>query len=294
VLLLRQALKRMAADAVISFIDRTNVVTLLAGLGLGLPVIVAERTDPAMLPSGKLWNILCRSTYPLAARVVVQSPEAADYYRPSLRRQPVVIPNPVPPAEQMAEEYFHLKRPSIIAIGRFTLEKGFDLLLDAFARIAHRHVDWTLTIFGDGPLRLVLKRRCNDLDLQGRVKMPGLIANVQAVLQQADLFVLPSRFEGFPNALCEAMACGVASIATDCPSGPRQIIRHQVDGILVPNEDVDALALNMDCLMSDPLLRQRLGKRSVEVVRRFSVQKIVGMWEFLLDQVVNAHRVPTY
>ena len=122
--------------------------------------------------------------------------------------------------------------------------------------------------------------------------MPGLIVNVQAALQQADLFVLPSRFEGFPNALCEAMACGVASIATDCPSGPRQIIRHQVDGILVPNEDVDALALTMDRLMSDPILRQRLGKRSVEVVERFSVQKIVGLWEILLDQVVNAHRGP--
>ena len=85
----------------------------------------------------------------------------------------------------------------------------------------------------------------------------------------------------------------MASIATDCPSGPRQIIRHQVDGILVPNEDVDALALTMDRLMSDPVLRQRLGKRAVEVVDRFSVEKIVGMWEILLDQVVNVHRGPS-
>lgn len=293
VLFLRRMLKRISADAVISFIDRTNVVTLLAGLGLGLPVIVAERTDPAMLPSGKLWNILCRSIYPLAARVVVQSPEAADYYRLRLGKKPVVIPNPVARPEQMPMEDFRLSRPSLIAVGRFTVEKGFDCLLEAFARVAFRHPDWTLTIFGDGPLRSALEKQCKNLGLQERVKMPGLMVNVQAALEQADLFVLPSRFEGFPNALCEAMACGVASIATDCPSGPRQIIRHQVDGILVPNEDVDALALTMDRLMSDPVLRQRLGKRAVEVVDRFSVEKIVGMWEILLDQVVNVHRGPS-
>jgi glycosyltransferase involved in cell wall biosynthesis len=286
VLLLRRALKRIAAEAVISFIDRTNVAALLAGAGLGLPVLVAERTDPAMLHSGKLWNFLCRLTYPLAARVVVQSPEAADYYSHYLRRTPAIIPNPVLYPEPVTTDSFRLKRPSVVAIGRFTREKGFDLLLGAFARIAARHPDWVLTILGDGPLRLKLEEQCHVLDLKDRVVMPGVIASVSAVLQQADLFVLP-RFEGFPNALCEAMACGVAVIATDCPSGPRQIVRNNVDGLLVPSEDVKAMAEAMDGLMLNETERNRLGQRAMDVAERFSVPKVVDMWEDELEEAVG-------
>lgn len=287
VLLLRRALRRITPEAVISFIDRTNVTVLLAGVGLKLPVIVAERTDPAMLHSGKLWNFLCRLTYPVAAQVVVQSPEAADYYRHYVRRPPAIIPNPVLYPEPGTTKTLGLKRPSVLAIGRFTHEKGFDLLLEAFARVAPRHPDWTLTILGDGPLRLKLEEQCYVLGLKDRVLMPGVIANASAVLQQADLFVLPSRFEGFPNALCEAMACGVAVLATNCPSGPRQIVQHNIDGLLVPSEDVMALALAMDGLMQNETERDRLGKQAMDVAERFSVLKVVDMWEDELEKAVG-------
>ena len=160
-------------------------------------------------------------------------------------------------------------------MGRLSREKGFDILLDAFAEVAEMQPEWKLALFGEGPMRAAV-------GLTDRVTMPGLVKHAHDALAQADIFVLPSRFEGFPNALCEAMACSVAAIATDCPSGPREIIRHDVDGLLVPPDDSGALAREVARLMADPDARRRLGERATEVVERFSPEHVVRQWEEIL------------
>jgi GalNAc-alpha-(1->4)-GalNAc-alpha-(1->3)-diNAcBac-PP-undecaprenol alpha-1,4-N-acetyl-D-galactosaminyltransferase len=123
--------------------------------------------------------------------------------------------------------------------------------------------------------------------LVDRVHFLGSVKNVDAHLRQADLFVMPSRFEGFPMALCEAMACGLPILATDCLSGPRDIIREGIDGILVPIEDIDALAAGLDRLMGDPAQRQQLAQAAPQVLERFGLERVMGMWMETIKQTIE-------
>ncbi len=324
---LQTAIAQSKPDAVISFIDQVNVLTLLATRSLNIPVVVSERVDPTLYSIGRIWEQLRRWTYPLCDRLVVQAQGALNYFSSELPNRvciiPIlyvryvrycrgerpfaptvdifakigyshrvcIIPNPVllPTKRKATSDKVAVERV-LIAIGRFTRQKGFDLLLQAFARLKDDYPEWTVMILGDGELRTELESMRNQLGLSERVNFPGVVKNPDKFLVEADIFVMPSRFEGFPNALCEAMACGLPVISTDCPSGPREIIRHDVDGILVPNENVEALVAAMEHLMSDEAERTRLSTRAPEVLERFSLEKVMGMWEKLLDQVVEERK----
>lgn len=294
--MLQATIAQSKPDAVISFIDQVNVLTLLATSFLNVPVVVSERVDPTLYSIGRIWEQLRRWAYPLADRIVVQTQGALSYFSSGLQPHVSIIPNPVllpNQREQIADnlivERFSSKDStrSVIAMGRLTKQKGFDVLLQAFARLKDVRSEWTLIILGEGELRTELESLCGSLGLSNRVHLPGVVKNPYKVLVQADIFVMPSRFEGFPNALCEAMACGLPVISTDCLSGPREIIRDGVDGILVPNEDVEALAAAMERLMSNEAERKRLSTRAPEVLERYSLEKVMGMWEKLLAQVVE-------
>lgn len=289
---LRKRLRESRPDAVLSFLDITNVTTILATRGMGVPVIVSERSDPARNFPGRAWSKLRQLVYPLADAVVVQSQGAMDYFSPKVQSRTRIIPNPVlSPQPSDATSNIQLPRPALVAMGRLVQAKGFDLLLRAFAQLKDQRRDWTLVILGDGPLRAELEALRNQLGLEQRVLMPGRVSNPYDALKQSDLFVMSSRYEGFPNALCEAMACGLAVICTDCPSGPREIIRDGIDGLLVANEDVTALARAMDSLMENETERARLGERATEVTQRFALSEVMRLWEDTLAQVTG-QRLP--
>ncbi len=285
---LRRAIRDSRSDVVISFVDQTNVLTLIATRGLGIPVIVSERVNPAFYDIGTVWNRLRRLAYPLTDALVCQTPAVRSQFR-WIRGKVEVIPNPaVLPATIKKDDG---SVPSggdkrlIVAMGRLGKQKGFDLLLRAYQAVSSHHPDWSLTILGEGPLRRELEEQIERLGLAGRVELLGRVSDPFAVLRKASLFVLSSRFEGFPNSLLEAMACGLPVVSFDCPSGPREIIRDEVDGVLVPREDVNALAAALDRLMANPAERERLAKRAPEVLERFGMEEIMGMWNKLIAQV---------
>ena len=283
ILILRRAIRESNPDAVISFVDKTNVSTLLATWGLNVDVVVSERVDPGSYSLGLVWDHLRRWAYSWADSIVVQTTKAREYFSRRCQGRIAVIPNPVVlPGRPPSGPDHRPGNPSVVAMGRLAEQKGFDLLLHAFARLAGRHPDWTMMIIGEGPLRASLESLRDELGISDRVDLPGIVEHPHECLQEASLFVLSSRFEGFPNALCEAMACGLAVIAADCPSGPRDIVRDGENGLLIPSEDVEALTGAMDRLMSNDAERKRLALRAREVVERFSLPKVMAMWENVL------------
>ena len=289
---LRRAIQDSRPELVISFMVPTTIITLLATLMARVPVIVSERTDPVRAPLSRVWGAMRRMTYPLAHAVVVQTPEAQDWADAFLRHDVVhVIPNPVPEPRHgsAAADVATVddKTRQVIAIGRMDSYKGFDLLLRAFAACADRRPDWTLTILGDGEERPRLELLARTLGVESRVRLPGTVADPTPFLRRADLFVLSSRFEGFPNALLEAMAAGLPVIATDCAGAPRRIVREGVDGLLVPTDDVTALAHAMGTLLDDEPLRRRMGKSATDVTKRFDVRRIMEVWESVIDAVLT-------
>ncbi len=278
-LALRAELRRQKPDGVISFSTETNGRVLLASMGLRCRVVVSERSDPASMPLRWVWATLRRTLYRTAHAVVLQTEDARRWIVDNTgARRTVVIPNPAPIAEESADEARALPQPLMLAMGRLRPEKGIDMLLDAFARTREAHPEWHLGIIGDGPEREMLERRVADLALGDAVTFAGLLERPTATLRQAQLFVLSSRFEGFPNALVEAMSLGLPAIAFDCPSGPRSIIHHEVDGLLVPAAQVEALAAAISRLMGDSAARARLGAAARDVTSRFAVDRVVTQW----------------
>jgi len=285
---LRREIKDIGPEGVISFVDKTNILTVLATIGLGLRVVISERTDPSIQTIGWFWQELRKFVYPRASAIVVQSEAVLKWARRNLRNCHVFrIPNPV--ADCFVSKSRQGRVPeapegarTIACLGRLGHEKGFDLLLESFALCCDGNPDWRLVIYGEGSERKHLEQMAHELKIEDKVLLPGQIQNPRQVLEEVDLFVLPSRFEGFPNALLEAMSYGLPVISFDCPSGPREIIRNNKDGILVAPGDVRLLASAMKRLMNDSNERKRLGESARTVRERFSMENIMKMWEEVL------------
>lgn len=277
---LRHRLTSLRPDVVLSMLTTTNVLAVLAGLGKPWRTVVSERSDPLHTPVSQPVAILRRLTYPLADAVVMQTATAARALG-YLNRAVEIIPNPVTPMPPAAPADF--PQPCVLGVGRLVAQKNFALLLDAFARVATRFPHWFLVIAGSGPNQVALHAQARQLGLEQRIHFPGLVGDMGGAYAAAALFVLSSRFEGFPNALCEAMAAGVPAIATDCPSGPSEIIRPGIDGLLVPVEDPDAMADAMARLMEDDGLRRRMGERASEIGSRFAAKIIFAKWRKVLE-----------
>lgn len=204
-----------------------------------------------------------------------------------------VIYNPIDlhPATDTYDGPFLLPQQKyFLTMGRLEQVKGHDLLLKAYAKIARMFPDWNLLILGEGRKRSALIRQAESLEISDRVLMPGCIKSTRAVLEKCNVFVLSSRYEGFPNALVEAMAEGVPVVSFDCQCGPSEIIDSMNSGILVPVLSVDGLAQAMAALARDGDLRARIGSEAKKSVQRLAIDSVAREWESLMVRSLGAAR----
>lgn len=292
----RAAIRTSSPDVVVSFVDTMNVLVLLACAGLDAPVIVSERTDPTQHDIGRPWTLLRNWLYPRADAVVVQSAAVRFWAERFVRaRRVYVVPNPVsvPDVDQtlMVDEGKArgggFAGRTVVGIGRLVPTKGFDLLIRAFAQVLPDNPGWRLLIAGEGGERPRLEALSDELGVSNEVVLPGTVDEPIRLLRRSDIFVLSSRYEGFPNVLLEAMACGLPVIATDCPSGPRHIVLNQKNGLLVPAEDAAALAAAMQSLIRNADERERLGRQALKVRQRFSLERVMTQWDQIFSEVTS-------
>ncbi len=280
---LRKTFKSVAPDVIISFLTKVNVMSLLAGFGLHPRIVIAERNNPVEQNASWIWYRATNLLGNRAARIVLQTVASLPVVARSLRNKVTVIPNPVAVLPSQPAINRHSKR--FVAVGRLEKQKGFDLLLEAFVLVAGKDDACTLTIFGQGPELGALQAQANMAGLANRVSFPGVTNRPGAWVNSGDIFVLSSRFEGFPNVLLEAMSFGLPSVAFDCPWGPSEIIENGKDGILVPSGDTAALAAAMLHVLADPEKQADLGRAARVSVKRFETGQILAMWDELLELV---------
>jgi len=290
--LLRCAIRRSKPDVVISFIDLMNILTLVATIRLKIPVIISERVHPAFHSIGKFWSLLRLVVYKRSACLVVQTRDARSFFSSSIQKKSRVIPNPILVPEYSGPALKSgASSKTLLAMGRLREQKGFDLLLKAFATLYDKFPDWMLEIWGEGEQKEHLEGLRDELGLRGRVRFPGLAKEHYKTISAADIFVLSSRYEGFPNVLGEAMACGLPVVSFDCPSGPSEMIQDGVNGLLVPSGNIIQLSSSLERLMTSVELRKSLGEQALKITESYSLDKIIQAWEELIGEVIDEQKI---
>lgn len=277
---LRTLLVKLKPDLIISFGEISNCISLLANL-LGGKHKIVVRFDmyPPKCPLNKFWDLLRKITYPLATKVISLNASIDEWYCSNIQsNNNAIIPNPVSFPLENSTPFItpvpFLKKQIVLAAGQLMPVKAFHKLIQAFHCICDKEPGWELVILGDGPEKENLQNLCARLQLNDKVHLLGACGNLADWYGLAKIFVLTSEAEAHGCVLTEAMAHGTAVIAFDCPVGPRNIITHEVDGILVENGNVSELAKEMLRLIRDENKRNFLARNGLQVIDKYNVAKI--------------------
>ena len=266
-LAIRKVVRESRPDVVIAFQHGAFLTMAVALLGLGVPVIAAERNAPQRfdhLRAGKNRDWIFQ-TFRLADRITVQLDEYIQGYPEYLHSRIVSIPNPVESANQLAKPTGESGQSKyLLTVGRLSYQKNQQVLIDAFARVAVAMPAWRLVIVGAGEDELKLRQQASNSGFSGRIEFTGAVKSVEKYYQKSHLFCLPSRWEGFPNALAEAMAHGLPAIGFSACAGVSQLIFNGENGLLAEgNGSVDTLAKALRVLMQDDVRRGVMGVSAV-------------------------------
>ncbi len=282
----RRLLKENDIDAVISFMKGMNGKAIIVSKSSNIPVVATEHTNHKCGMNLLSW-VERRWLYKMADAVTVLTDYDYNEFYKGFLTNVTVMPNPVdfPPIKIMPE-----RDKTILASGNLNrwLGKGFDNLLKIFSKVVEDHPDWKLKIAGSGDegkrhLMLLSKK----LNIQENVVFLGFCSNIKEELQRSSIFVLSSRYEGFPMVLIEAMSQGCACISFDCVSGPGEIIENEIDGILVEDQNMQQMEAEICRVIENEKLGEYLGKNAINNVQRFSTKTIVHKWLDLISNTIS-------
>lgn len=285
ILKLRRIIKEEQPDILISFMQEPNFRAILSTIGTKVCNIVSVRNDPNKEYAGLIGKIVGRYVLPLADGCVFQTEQAQSWFPTNLQNKSTIIYN------EVSENFFlanYNPKKNIVAVGRLSEQKNHKLLIQSFSRIANEFLDRNLYIYGDGVLKKELENLINKLGLHNRVYLMGTSNDIPDILEEAELFVLSSDYEGMPNALLEALAVGVPSISTNCPSGgPELLISQNVNGILVPVGDSLQLSIAMRKILSDDILKQKLSQNAKILAEGYRPSSVFQKWESYINKIID-------
>ncbi len=293
---IRRYLRAVRPDVVIPFLPPGFTATTVAALGLGIPVIASTHNAPQqdfdnpLKYSGNPIDMWLRfNVLRLVDRILVLLPEYRDYYPPKMRRKISVVPNPVhaipPPAGSV-------RKNAILAVGRLTKVKRFDVLIRAWAPLAKKYPDWSINIWGIGPEREALEQLIGENGVGDSVYLRGYTAEIQAEYFTHTWLAHPAEYEGFPLAVTEALSMALPVIGfSDC-SGLNRLVHDGENGILVDSgsDRVAALTATLDRALSDATLAPRLGGNGPSSVAQYSPEHVYGQWEDTILRTIGADR----
>jgi GalNAc-alpha-(1->4)-GalNAc-alpha-(1->3)-diNAcBac-PP-undecaprenol alpha-1,4-N-acetyl-D-galactosaminyltransferase len=270
-------------DIMSSHIDLLAYMTIPIAKIFRLKIVVSEHNNH-LLNNSMAKKLMRKYLYPLADAVTILTNFDASYF---LKKNDhvVVMPNPCTLPIQMNQSVKKENSKEIIAIGglnRFHI-KGFDNLIQIASEIFKKNPDWTLKIVGEGQIGMdYLKRETQKLGIENNVIFTGFRKDIQELLSKAEIFILCSRTEGMPMALLEAMSQGVPCIAYDCPSGPSDIITHNLNGLLIENQRKEEMISGLHELINNRELRKKFRSNAPQALEQFSLKSVGTKWEELL------------
>ena len=261
---IREIIKREKPDIVLTFVTDMCVNTRIATLGLNTIVCSADRGDP--YSRSFPWTILEPWAFDRSDYCFFQLDEARDHYSAKVQKKSFVIPN-VFIAKPGNTPYSGERKKTIVSAGRFVIEKGYDVLIKAFAKVHEKHPEYTMTIYGEGPLINQYHKLAQELGVDEIITYPGYVKDVAASVREDGVFVLSSRYEGIPNSLIEALSVGTPCVSTDCsPGGPMFLTKGGKNGLIVPIDDIDAMTNAILRIIENPQLAKELETQGPEIV----------------------------